>query len=140
MSAKGPFHFSYIYLHKYFYNFSKFIHHTILIFIFNQIKLQKFWVTESGGVFQSPPESNWIMWGRDKYSLYLIFFLSCYNFLLSSFHFLFVMERYMILLHGSLLFTFILFLFLLLLHTTCSTCVLHFHFVFRKHMDYTQCP
>ena len=50
MLAEGPFHFSYIYLHKYFYNFSKFIHYTILILIFNQLKLQKFWVTEPTGV------------------------------------------------------------------------------------------
>ena len=41
---------SYIYLHEYFYNFIKFIHYTILISIFNQLKLQKFWVTESSGV------------------------------------------------------------------------------------------
>ena len=54
MLAEDPFHFSYIYLHEYFYSFSKFIHHTILILIFNQLKLQKFWVTESGGVHQSP--------------------------------------------------------------------------------------
>ena len=50
MLAEGPFYFSYIYLHKYFYNFSKFIHYTILILIFNQLELQKPWLTESSGV------------------------------------------------------------------------------------------
>ena len=50
MLAEDPFHFSYIYLHEYFYNFSKFIHYNISILIFNQLKLQKFWVTESSGV------------------------------------------------------------------------------------------
>ena len=52
MFAEDPFHLSYIYVHEYFYNFRKFIHYTILILIFNQLKLklQKFWVTESSGV------------------------------------------------------------------------------------------
>ena len=54
MLAEDHFHFSYIYLHEYFNNFSKFTHHTILILIFNQLKLQKIWVTESSGVQWSP--------------------------------------------------------------------------------------
>ena len=57
----------------------------------------------------------------------------CYDFLLFFLSFTFTTEQYMICCKAAfflLLLIFFCFLFLLLLHTTCSTCVLYFPFVF----------